>query len=119
MRGATLIGHTRDEWVAHIDELFRIASSGEDIPEAALLFGWQGTPTAADFVWAKEQMAGLAIGSEAAFEEWWWATQKGEYSLGPSPEEAATIYQDYSLLEQDQPFKWKAMQEAVRRFIVG
>jgi hypothetical protein len=57
IRLTTMMGSTRNEWVEHIDKLFAIAIPGEDIPEAALLHGWQGEPTEADIAWAKEQIA--------------------------------------------------------------
>jgi hypothetical protein len=49
----TLLGHTKREWIGHIDNLFQIAIPGEDIPEAALLYGWHGVLTDEDRSWAK------------------------------------------------------------------
>jgi hypothetical protein len=52
----TMVGKTKEEWLAHIEELFSIAHDGDDIPEAALLFAWPRHPTAEDFRWADEQI---------------------------------------------------------------
>jgi len=53
----TLAGRTRAEWDAHLDELCHIALPGEDVPEAAIMHGWRGEPTAEDIAWANAQPA--------------------------------------------------------------
>jgi hypothetical protein len=56
----TALGHSREEWHAHIDKLFEIAIPGEDIPYQAVLYAWIRPVTDADIEWAKAHTPKLA-----------------------------------------------------------
>lgn len=61
MSEATLMGRSRNEWHRHIDELFDMASEGEEIPETVLLYAWPRTITEQDKAWATSKVNGIEV----------------------------------------------------------
>lgn len=61
----TLCGHTKQEWHAHIDEIFGVATPGEGVPESVLL-AWRRELDDEDIAWAnlQSQQLGLRAGRQ-------------------------------------------------------